>query len=77
MPDSIPLTCAIHIDVTVCRGTGMCVSVSPSHFRLNGEKAEPVGSPAALDESLLEATEMCPTSAITLLGPDGEIVASG
>src|SRR4029450_4563613 len=51
--------------------------VAPTHFRLQGETAEPLMSPVALDAALVEATEMCPTSAITLLGPTGDVIASG
>lgn len=69
--------CTIQVDASACQGTGMCVSVAPSHFRLQGETAEPLLSPVALDAALIEATEMCPTSAITLLGPTGDVIASG
>ena len=76
-PTATPIECTIHIDSAACQGTGMCVSVAPTHFRLRGETAEPLSSPVALDATLIEATELCPTSAITLLGPDGEVIAAG
>jgi len=50
-----------------CIGCGACMSVAPDNFTFNDEgRAEIINN--ALTEEAIEASEMCPVSAITIEG---------
>ena len=60
------------VDPGACAGHGDCVEVAPAVFRLD-EVAVVVGT--GPDELILEAAEICPSVAITVLDSEtGEIV---
>lgn len=61
-------TWRIEIDRSACRGAGICATVAPGRFvvddSLRSSAVHPVVDP---DDAVLDATESCPLSAITVI----------
>jgi ferredoxin len=52
-----------------CMGSGICLATAPGYFRLAGGRSEPVSAAVEGDDDLvLAAAELCPASAISVLG---------
>ncbi len=50
-----------------CIGCGACVAIAPTHFEFDDEgKSTPISQEIIEDESLQNAIESCPTSAISI-----------
>lgn len=69
----------VTVDHNKCVGNAMCEQYAPHVFALNEERQssvkDPQGDPV---ESVLEAAENCPVSAITVEDADtGEVLFSG
>lgn len=65
----------VEVDLDLCVGFGDCVDVAPGAFELDGEGlAEFVSPEEEPRERLLEACRSCPVDAITVRGPDGELL---
>jgi ferredoxin len=66
----------VRIDRTLCVGFGECVDAAPAAFRLDREDlvvfVDPARSPR---EQLIEACEVCPVDAITVLDAGGAQIA--
>ncbi len=59
----------VHVDHDLCVGFAECVAVAPEVFALNDDGLAVVVDPDAVDlDTLREAAEACPVSAILLLG---------
>lgn len=56
----------IEVDRQRCIGNQMCVNVAADHFVLDGGKSRPATESIAPTEDVVEALELCPTSAITI-----------
>ena len=56
------------VNAEVCVGCGLCPSVCPEVFKMEGEKAVSYQSPVpeGSEENCRSAAEQCPVSAITL-----------
>jgi len=58
---------AIRVDNNLCVGSGMCVSLNPGKFAFQPD-GHALYTAAVLDEAAaLEAEELCPVSAISLV----------
>ena len=63
------------VDYDVCASTGTCVQVCPEVFEIRSDGflylfMEEV--PPELQKKAIEAEDLCPTGAITLVGDDGK-----
>ncbi|WP_027927846.1 ferredoxin [Amycolatopsis benzoatilytica] len=56
----------VEVDGGACIGSGMCASLLPSAFVLDGAVARPVADEAEPDETVLDAADSCPAMAITI-----------
>jgi ferredoxin len=57
----------VWVDHQVCVGNAMCEAVAPNVFRLDENRQSEVADPAAAsEETILEAAENCPVSAIVV-----------
>ncbi|MEU4768190.1 ferredoxin [Actinosynnema sp. NPDC023794] len=65
----------IEVDRATCMGTGMCTSIAPDHFRLDGGTATPVKSEVEPDDAVVDAAESCPMEAILVRSADGAVLA--
>ena len=65
----------IEVDKGACLGTGMCTSIAPDHFRLDGGTSTPVRSEVDPDDAVVDAAESCPMEAILVRSADGTVVA--
>ncbi|MFE9746087.1 ferredoxin [Saccharothrix saharensis] len=65
----------IAVDRGACMGTGMCTSIAPDHFRLDGGTATPVKADVDPDEAVIDAAESCPMEAILVRSADGSVLA--
>ncbi|WP_062216202.1 ferredoxin [Streptomyces sp. NBRC 109706] len=65
------------VDRGRCVGSGMCVSMAPTHFRLDQGRARTLRDDAtAPDESIVDVAESCPAEAITVRdAASGRLVA--
>ncbi len=65
----------IHIDRDLCVGFGDCVDIAPEVFALDEEGIAELLSPEAVErECLLRACAACPVDAITVRGPNGDVL---
>ena len=63
---------AIRVDANLCVGSGMCVATQPGKFELQPDGHARYAA-AVLDEAAaLEAEELCPVSAISLVYDEEE-----
>ena len=65
----------IEVDRTMCLGTGMCTSIAPDRFRLDGGTATPVDRAVEADDAVIDAAESCPMEAILVRSADGTVLA--
>ncbi|MEU4741462.1 ferredoxin [Actinosynnema sp. NPDC023658] len=65
----------VEVDRGSCLGTGMCTSIAPEHFRLDGGTATPVRSDIDPDDAVIDAAESCPMEAILVRSADGTVLA--
>ena len=62
----------VRVDRELCIGVGNCVAIAPTVFKLDEENRAVVLDPASVDDdTLLEAAESCPESAIIVEDDDG------
>ncbi|MBO3741358.1 ferredoxin [Actinoplanes flavus] len=54
----------IQIDKRTCIGSGLCIGISPDHFRLVDGRSEPRAESVTPDDLVLDAAEFCPVEAI-------------
>jgi ferredoxin len=65
----------IHIDRDLCVGFGDCIDVAPDAFALDEEGIAELLSPDAVErDRLLHACAACPVDAITVRGPNGDVL---
>jgi ferredoxin len=58
----------VRIDQRVCVGSASCIAVAPKHFVFDDEdRSHPVRELNDPDDALLNAVEMCPTGALTVV----------
>lgn len=71
-------TWRVEVDASVCIGSGMCAGIAPDHFRIVGNRSEPVNARVGQDDLVLDAGENCPVEAI-LVRDDrtGAVLAPG
>ncbi|MFD7653222.1 ferredoxin [Actinosynnema sp. NPDC059797] len=65
----------VEVDRGACLGTGMCTSLAPEHFRLEGGTSVPVSSSVEPDDAVTDAAESCPMEAILVRDADGTVLA--
>ncbi|WP_367131347.1 ferredoxin [Saccharothrix sp. HUAS TT1] len=65
----------VEVDRGTCLGTGMCTSIAPGHFRLDGGTATPVNGSVEPDDAVVDAAESCPMEAILVRSADGAVLA--
>ncbi|QQQ77670.1 ferredoxin [Saccharothrix sp. 6-C] len=65
----------VGVDRAACLGTGMCTSIAPDHFRLDGGTSTPVSPEVDPDDAVIDAAESCPMEAILVRSADGEVLA--
>ncbi|MFI9006523.1 ferredoxin [Actinosynnema sp. NPDC053489] len=65
----------IEVDRGACLGTGMCTSIAPDHFRLEGGTSRPVDPNVDPDDAVIDAAESCPMEAILVRSADGTVLA--
>ncbi|GAA1282535.1 ferredoxin [Saccharothrix xinjiangensis] len=65
----------VEVDRSTCLGTGMCTSIAPGHFRLEGGTSVPVNPSVEPDDSVVDAAESCPMEAILVRDADGTVLA--
>ncbi|WP_116203947.1 ferredoxin [Amycolatopsis circi] len=56
----------VEVDGGVCIGSGMCASLMPEVFQLDGATARAVAESVGPDETVLDAADSCPAMAITV-----------
>ncbi|MHC4624112.1 MAG: ferredoxin [Planctomycetota bacterium] len=59
----------VHVDSSLCSGSGACVDICPEVFELNQEglsKVKMENVPPNLQQECKEAAENCPTQAISI-----------
>ena len=62
----------VRVDKELCIGVGNCVAFAPTVFELDEENKAVVLDPASVDDdTLMEAAESCPESAIIVEDDDG------
>ena len=62
----------VRVDRDLCIGVGNCVAYAPTVFKLDDENKAVVLAPSSVDEdTLLEAAESCPESAIIIEDDEG------
>ena len=62
----------VRVDRELCIGVGNCVAFAPTVFELDEENKAVVLDPASVDDdTLMEAAESCPESAIIVEDDDG------
>jgi ferredoxin len=67
------MTWKVQVDPTACIASGMCVGLTPEHFRLTGTHATPTAEDVEPAEILLDAADSCPAGAITVIDKGEEI----
>ncbi|NUT53776.1 MAG: ferredoxin [Saccharothrix sp.] len=65
----------IEVDRGACLGTGMCTSIAPERFRLEGGTSTPVDARVDPDDAVIDAAESCPMEAILVRASDGSVLA--
>jgi ferredoxin len=62
----------VWVDHERCVGSSMCVTIAPGVFKLNDNRQSEVADlQAASEESILEAADCCPVSAIRVESAGG------
>jgi len=61
---------AIRVDPDLCVGSGMCVSMHPSRFQLQPDGHAKYTALVLDEAAALEAEELCPVTAISLVYED-------
>lgn len=58
----------VMVDQAVCIGCGLCTTICPEVFEMDGDKAKVIVDevPAALNDGVQEATNNCPVSCIVI-----------
>lgn len=64
------MTWHVSIDDNTCIGSGLCASIAPEVFKLDGGYGTPIKEQIEPDELALDAADTCPVVAI--LVKDGE-----
>jgi ferredoxin len=63
----------VRVDRDLCVGAGNCVAYAPTVFKLDDENKAIVLDPSSVDkDTLLEAAESCPASAIIVEDDKGQ-----
>ncbi|MGW7537030.1 ferredoxin [Amycolatopsis sp. NPDC054798] len=60
------MTWKVEVDEGTCIGSGMCASLLPERFVLEGATARAVSESVEPDETVLDAADSCPAMAITV-----------
>jgi ferredoxin len=63
----------VEVDEHTCIGSGMCASLMPEVFILDGAVAHTVTSEVEAEETVLDAADSCPAMAITVTDGGREI----
>jgi ferredoxin len=63
----------VEVDEQMCIGSGMCASLVPEVFELEGATARAVKDEVDSDEIVLDAADSCPAMAITVT-ESGEVI---
>jgi ferredoxin len=63
----------VEVDEHTCIGSGMCASLMPEVFTLDGAVAHTVTSEVEAGETVLDAADSCPAMAITVTDGGREI----
>ncbi|QFZ17244.1 ferredoxin [Saccharothrix syringae] len=66
---------SVEVNRGTCLGTGMCTSIAPDHFRLEGGTSTPVEPSIEPADAVLDAAESCPMEAILVRDADGTLLA--
>jgi ferredoxin len=62
----------IRVERSLCISSGTCVNIAPEVFEMDQEDIACVKNPAGSDEqTIMEAAETCPVSAIIIEDDDG------
>ena len=66
----------IAVDADTCIGSGMCASIAPDRFRLEGSTSRPLVELTGEEDGVIDAAESCPVEAISVRNAEtGELVA--
>jgi ferredoxin len=66
----------IAVDGDTCIGSGMCASIAPNRFRLEGSTSRPLVELIGEEEGVIDAAESCPVEAISVRNAEtGELIA--
>jgi ferredoxin len=65
----------VAVDPARCIGSGICAGTAPGHFRLENGRSRPINEVVEPDPAVVDAAETCPTEAIVVRGPAGEVLA--
>ncbi|MET7996944.1 ferredoxin [Amycolatopsis sp. NPDC005232] len=60
------MTWKVEVDEHTCIGSGMCASLMPELFALDGPVAHTLADTVPPDETALDAADSCPAMAITI-----------
>lgn len=60
------MTWKVEVDGGMCIGSGMCASLMPETFALDGATARAIAETVEPDETVLDAADSCPAMAITV-----------
>ena len=64
----MPRKLRVSVDLDICVGNAMCETYAPKVFVLNDDRQSTVADPNAdTEENIMEATQDCPVSAITVI----------
>ncbi|MFI5761978.1 MULTISPECIES: ferredoxin [unclassified Streptomyces] len=67
------MTWTVRVDRQLCQGSGICAGSAPEVFVLDEDLARPREDGTPPDERVLDAADMCPAQAITVLDGTEEI----
>ncbi|GGM53298.1 hypothetical protein GCM10011608_42730 [Micromonospora sonchi] len=65
----------IEVDARRCIGSGSCVGMAPTHFRMESGRATPTAAAVEPTETVIDAAESCPVEAIAVRDDDGILIA--
>jgi ferredoxin len=74
------MTIEVTVDADLCVGSGDCVRILPTAFRIDDDLgvSRPLPGAGEADPArLLEAARTCPTQSIRLVAADGEVLHGG
>ncbi|MFE7122708.1 ferredoxin [Streptomyces sp. NPDC057617] len=63
----------VAVDGQRCIASGMCAGMAPEFFALDDDRARALADRIDPDETVLDAADSCPASAITVTEGDREI----